>query len=118
MPITDSTSAVVAKRPRIQVVKRDADVCDSTNSPIVVSPNTAMDGWPWRTALRTAEISDAGSPSVRTRIVCGERLSAGRNRSGSAVAFLGSARYFDSPTVPTIVSQGFVESGRPNLIRL
>src|SRR4026208_1696791 len=98
MPMTDSTSAVVAKRPRIHVVKRDADVCVFTNSPIVVSPNTAMDGWLRRIALRTAAVHDAGSPSVRTRIVCGERLSAGKNRSGSFVAFLGSARNLDLPT--------------------
>src|SRR5687767_8094813 len=104
MPITDSTNAVVAKRPRIQVVKRDADVCEFANSPIVVSPNTAMEGWPWRIALRTAEVSDAGSPAVRTRIVCGDRLSAGKYRSGSAVALAGNARNFDSLAIPTMVS--------------
>src|SRR4029079_5591608 len=43
---------------------------------------------------------------------------AGKYMSGSAVGFCGSARYFVSPTVPTMVSQGFVEESWPSLMRL
>src|SRR5262245_14263458 len=38
--------------------------------------------------------------------------------SGSAVGLFGSARNLVSGTTPTIVNQGFVDDGGPNLMRL
>src|SRR3972149_11461376 len=102
MPITESTSAVVAKRPRTHVVKRDAEVCESTRAAIVVASNTTTEGWALRMAARTAEVTDEGATLVRISTDCVERSSAGKYRSGSAVGFRGSARGFVSPTVPTI----------------
>ena len=56
---------------------------------------------------------------MRTTIeTCCARSMNGKYRSGSAVGFSGSPRYFTSPTTPTIVSQGFCDASGPSLIRL
>src|SRR5438034_2013915 len=119
MPTTASSSAAPANRPMSHVVKRDCAVCALTRSASVPTLYRTTLASTSRIAARTAGATDAGSTLVRiTSDDCCPRSRNGKYKSGSAVGFSGSPRYFTSPTTPTIVSHGLVDDSDPNLIRL
>jgi hypothetical protein len=78
MPITDSRSAVPAKRLRTHIVNRDADEFCAASSSSVLVAKIAMAGCPSLMAARTAGSTDSGGTLVRINIGCGDRSNAGK----------------------------------------
>ena len=118
MPITARASAVAANNPSSQVVKREGAVCAATSVDISVTLKITIDGCSCWIAARTLAAIESGGTVVRMTRDCAGRSLSGKYKSGSAVGFCGSARYFSSSTTPTIVSQGAVEAAFPSLMRL
>src|SRR6267378_7518741 len=118
MPTTASINAHTAKIPINHIVKRDCAVCWATSSFSGVTSKTVIVESTPRTAARTEGPSDAGGTDVRTTSdTCCARSMNGKYRSGSGVGLSGSARYFISPTTPTIDSHGDLFVNEPCLIR-
>ena len=67
-----------------------------------------------RPGQRRTDPAACAPPSAKLRW----RSLIGQKMSGSAVGFSGSARYFISPTTPTMVCQGDLDGAPPGLIRL